>query len=423
MTDVAPRPATGRVFDRARLMRLADWLTVAVVASLPWSTSISSALVAVWLLVLLPTLDLTSLRRTLALPAAALPVALGAAAVIGMLWSEAAFAEQLAGVRPFLRLLIIVLVLMHFQRSDRGIWVIYGFLGSCTVLLLISWVTALWPSLAWPSRGGPGIPVKDYLIQSGEFVICAFAFAHLSLDAWREGRRRHAVVFAGLTLAFLANITFVAVGRGTLVTAAVLVVVYGAQRFGWRGGVAAVVAGALLAALAWTASPHLRGRVLSTLSEVQDYRGNNSATSAGLRLEFWRKSAVFIADAPVIGHGTGSTAEMFRRAAQPKDELSAAVTSNPHNQTLTIGIQLGFLGIALLYAMWIAHLWLFRAEGFVAWLGFGIVVQSVVSCLFNSFLFEFTLGWLYLFAVGVLGGMVLRQRNMTPAPRRMIHSA
>ncbi len=102
---------------------------------------------------------------------------------------------------------------------------------------------------------------------------------------------------------------------------------------------------------------------------------------------------------------------MFRRVAPAKDELSAAVTQNPHNQTLNIGVQLGFLGIALLYAMWIAHLWLFRGGGFVAWLGFGIVVQNIVACVFNSFLFEFTLGWLYVFAVGVLGGMVLRQQR------------
>ncbi len=56
------------VFDRARLMRVVDWLTVAVVASLPWSTSISSVLLVLWLLLLLPTLDMASLRRTLAAP-------------------------------------------------------------------------------------------------------------------------------------------------------------------------------------------------------------------------------------------------------------------------------------------------------------------------------------------------------------------
>jgi len=38
-------------------------------------------------------------------------------------------------------------------------------------------------------------------------------------------------------------------------------------------------------------------------------------------------------------------------------------------------------------------------------------VQNVVSSLFNSHLFDFTSGWLYVFGVGVIGGMVLRQRD------------
>ena len=348
------------VFDRARLMRVVDWMTVAVVASLPWSTSISSVLLVLWLLLLLPTLDMASLRRTLAAPAAALPVALCLLAFAGMMWAEVTLPERFDGARQFLRLLVIVLVLIHFQRSDRGMAVIFGYLISCTVLLFISWVTSLWPALALPSRGGPGVPVKDYLIQSGEFLICAFAFAHLAIDAWVDGRRGRAIAFAALVLAFLGNIAFVATGRSSLIVFAVLVVVLGFQRFGLRGGIGAVVIGATLAVLAWVASPYLRARVLSALEEVRNYHTNNVVTSAGLRLEFWRKSAAFIGKSPVIGHGTGSTAEMFRRVAPAKDELSAAVTQNPHNQTLNIGVQLGFLGIALLYAMWIAHLWLFR---------------------------------------------------------------
>jgi len=54
---------------------------------------------------------------------------------------------------------------------------------------------------------------------------------------------------------------------------------------------------------------------------------------------------------------------------------------------------------------------LFRGGGLAAWLGFGVVVQNIVAGLFNSYLFEFTLGWVYIFGVGVLGGMALRQRE------------
>ena len=58
----------------------------------------------------------------------------------------------------------------------------------------------------------------------------------------------------------------------------------------------------------------------------------------------------------------------------------------------------------------IAHLALFRGTGLVAWLGVVMVVQNVVSSMFNSHLFDFFHGWLYVFGVGVLGGMVLRER-------------
>ena len=44
-----------------------------------------------------------------------------------------------------------------------------------------------------------------------------------------------------------------------------------------------------------------------------------------------------------------------------------------------------------------------------------VVVENVVSSLFNSHLFDFASGWLYVFGVGVVGGMVLRQGH--PAGR------
>ena len=118
---------------------------------------------------------------------------------------------------------------------------------------------------------------------------------------------------------------------------------------------------------------------------------------------------VIISQAPIIGHGTGSQREQFRRSAQ--ERLAEAVTDNPHNQTLLVAIQFGALGTTLLYAMWFAHILLFRGDGLVAWLGTALVVQNIVAGFFNTSLLEFTHGWIYIFGVGVLGGMMLRGRR------------
>src|SRR5262249_28460133 len=116
-------------------------------------------------------------------------------------------------------------------------------------------------------------------------------------------------------------------------------------------------------------------------------------------------------EAPVIGHGTGSIEQEFRRVRVGETGAASEAPVNPHNQTFAVAIQLGLLGAAVLLAMWAAHFVLFRASGLVAWIGMIIVVQNVISSLFNSHLFDFSQGWLYVFGVGVAGGSVLKQRG------------
>lgn len=67
----------------------------------------------------------------------------------------------------------------------------------------------------------------------------------------------------------------------------------------------------------------------------------------------------------------------------------------------------------MLYATWLAHLLLFRGDGLANWIGLMVVVQNVFTSLFNSHLFDFHEGWMYVLGVGVgvAGGTVLRARN------------
>jgi hypothetical protein len=112
----------------------------------------------------------------------------------------------------------------------------------------------------------------------------------------------------------------------------------------------------------------------------------------------------------LLGHGTGSTKALFERDAIGQTGASAEVIANPHNQTLNVAVQWGILGLVALYATWLAHLRLFwSSSGLAAWIGLAAVVQNLVSSLFNSHLFDFTEGWIYVLAVGVAGGMIFRR--------------
>jgi hypothetical protein len=180
------------------------------------------------------------------------------------------------------------------------------------------------------------------------------------------------------------------------------------------------VLGCIVGATAWHASTYLRERMITSVDEFRAYRASDAANSTGLHLEFLRKSMGFVENAPLLGHGTGSIPEQFRQAAVGQTGVASAPSENPHNQIFAVAIQLGFVGAALLAAMWIAHVLLFRGGGTDAWFGMIVVVDNVVSALFNSHLFDFTSGWLYVFGVGVIGGVVLRRRDLEHDPEKWI---
>lgn len=408
---------TATLFDRARLARVADCLAVAVVVSLPWSTSATSILIALWLVALVPTLDAAMLRQELRAPAGGLAALFWLVGAVGMLWADVPLRERLAGLDSFHKFLVIPLLLAQFRRSGNGRRVVIGFLLSCTALLVASYIHAVWR--AWypgpyPHIFIPGILVKDYILQSGEFQICTFGLAFSAVEAWRSRQPRLAFGLALLACAFLANIVYVATGRTAVAAMPVLLVLFGFRQFGWKGMLAVVVGGAVLAAIAWQSSPYLRARVTAVAEEIHLYRTQNADTSSGERLELWKKSLGFIATAPVFGHGTGSIEQQFRGVVGASGP-AAIISNNPHQQTLTVAIQLGLVGVAVMFAMWTAHLALFRGGGLVAWAGLVVVVQNVVSSLFNTHLFDFTQGWIYVFGVGALGGAVLSMRPREPA--------
>jgi O-antigen ligase len=141
------------------------------------------------------------------------------------------------------------------------------------------------------------------------------------------------------------------------------------------------------------------------------YEKQNAPTSVGLRLEFWKKSLRFFSEAPILGHGTGSIRKLFEEAAVDRSGAAAQVIGNPHNQTLNVAVQWGTIGIVILYAMWLQHLLLFRGEGMAAWLGLMVVLQNFLTSVFNSHLFDFQEGWMYVLGVGVAGGLLKRSRG------------
>ncbi|MET0278691.1 MAG: O-antigen ligase family protein [Pseudorhodoplanes sp.] len=391
--------------DQARMRIAADGLVAIVAAILPWSTSGTLIAIGLWFVVLLPTLrrdDLSALRH----PAAFLPLVLFAFAALGMFWSDVSWKERLSGLYPYSRLLLLPLLFVQFRNSDRWRWVLGAFLLSCGVLMAISYIDIL----TGPRFKTAGIPARDYIAQAGEFTLCAMGLLYLAMNYWSE--RKTAYLFGAMALAilFLANVAFIATSRTALLMVPLLLALLAITQFRLSQTMSLLALLAIICAAIWFSSSTVQQRITAIYTEIQTHRSHeNIGTSAGLRVEFWRQAAAIIRAAPVLGHGTGTVRDRYEKAVAAEGTKVQA-TVNPHNQILMVAIPLGAIGAVLLIAMWIAQFALFvRGAGLAAWIGLVIVAQNVIGGLFNTHLFDFVQGWIYIFGVGAMGGVMFAQ--------------
>jgi len=401
--------ATGSRFWRA----CADYDPMIIAILLPWSTSFVVFVLILWLFAIFPRLD-TSFLTTLRHPVSLSALALVGIATLGVLWGEGPWWPRLLAIGPVAKLLFLPLLLFHYQRSARAHWVLWGFIGSCSALMLYSFALYFFPELRLVSVSAfynEGIPVRNAIDQNQEFAFCAFAILLFAIEAFRRGRARLGLTLIALASLFFINIFFIALARTSVIYIAALGLILAARLLPLKA--AALAAVILVAGMAtvWEASPYLRGRILHIAVEYQEFRDNNQPTSTGLRLQYWNSAIRWTAEKPVLGHGTGAARRLYDEAAEGKEGAWGHKIGNPHNQLLFVSIEWGFIGCVLLLLMWWRHYAHFREEGIVALIGAIIVTQNVFSSLFNSHIFDFTEGWMYVFGVGVAGGAIMRKHR------------
>jgi FkbM family methyltransferase len=152
-------------------------------------------------------------------------------------------------------------------------------------------------------------------------------------------------------------------------------------------------------------------RLAEFASDIRADNISQESVSTASRHDFWTKAIGFIEQAPLFGHGTGSTKSLFQALEASHPSPYGEAVPDPHNQFFAVAVQVGLVGGALLLAMWVVHLLMFAGRDVAGVLGQAVVLQNVVGSLFNSHLSTVTQGTLYCLAVGLLGGLVQRRRS------------
>lgn len=314
-----------------------------------------------------------------ATPVLGLSLALFAWAAFRTMGSQASPALALRGLLEYHELLLLPFLAGIALDAPQRRRALIAFIAGNLVAAMVSYArfAGLLPELSPPMNFAP----PRGPIGGGWMMALAAFFCVVLL---RGARPRARLWLLAAIAALLGVLLYLIAGRTaylSLISLAALLLV-GASRRQWASGLLALV---VAFALAWTISPYMRERIVDTFVQPPEAARVNST---GIRLEFYRVTALLALDAPILGHGTGSFQQAYGRKAALLGSPGLP-SGNPHNQYLLFAAETGLPGALLFGAVLIAA-WrqARRLRPEAALLVRGLSLTMAIACVFNSFLLD-----------------------------------
>lgn len=349
---------------------------------------------------------------------------------IACLYSIGSLQDILYSLKKSAKLLSIFILLPLFSEKTWRMRAYGAFLAAVALTVLF----ALLDHLHWyrlpkayfhlePTR--PDV-FKDtlytaFLVAMGTFVAAELVYEYRKRFPWALGLSIFVVLS---TYAML----WVNTGRSGQLIFLGLWSLFCLRVWGWKGLCWGAASLSVILALAWAApnsrfserwievfnavhakiSPRLQSdqiahqNLTSSIPSAVD-KPAESMGSTAIRLTVWREGLRMIEKRPWFGWGTGSFQSLLTSiAAESQESIHASVAKNPHNQYLNIGIQQGVLGLCALLFLFGCLLRVSRKLPRIeSALLQGTVAAMAIGCLGNSWLTDFTSGYLFIWLVSV----------------------
>jgi len=382
-------------FSNDLALKVAVWAIVLIGFSLPISTALDNILLGIVLIAFLLAGHFRERLRLLPRnPAVIALVGLFILIAGATLYGDAPGATRHKYLSKYSDLMLVILLMPLFVHECTRRRTLMAFGAAMVVTLLLSLLVSmgLLPPMQW-LHGDPGNAVvfKQNITHNLLMAFAAFLFATAAAGETVNWKRQ--ALYALAVLAFV-DVLFLVHGRTGQVALLVLTIYFFARHFGWRGFVAGVLAASVAVIAAWYLSSIFRDHVVLTTAEYEHSKvesAADSASSVGLRMEWYRNTLRMIAQRPIFGAGTGGFPDAY--AAFVTDP-AAQKPAHPHNQFLMTAAEMGIVGLAALLAVFI---WLWRSAVRIPdllrrELARGLVLTFVIGCLFNSLLIDHTEG-------------------------------
>ncbi|MBI2791914.1 MAG: O-antigen ligase family protein [Gammaproteobacteria bacterium] len=374
--------------DQIRLSQIASGMIVLNAFFLPLSTAITTILI--FGIVILWLLDRNSKDRWQfyrSYPLTKPIFFLIALSFIGMFHTIGSWETAVRSWYQISKLGIIPILAYYLQDQKYKKLVLSAFVAALIITIITSMLKAygLLPigNVNYGNTVFKNHIVVSYFMATSLFFLCVWC------DQYKQFKKI-LLPLIGLTLYYFV---FLNTGRIGYIILYICFAVYAWHKYRFKGIVIIFSALSLILFFAYQYSDTFYTRVDNFFDEFQMYLQGKPATSIGARIEFIINSITLFLQHPLNGFGSGSFkfayitnfASTFQR-----------MTVNPHNQYLYTAVELGGIGLILLF-------WLFCRQWKLIQqlsdptriLAQGIFLSFVIGCIFNSWLKDFTECYFY----------------------------
>lgn len=384
----------------------------ALAASLPMAwVSLSKLLLFTTALVLLLAPRAAGSEGRIQLPPLTSKVVLIALAAFAasLLWTEVDLDFALGMLIKHAKLLQIVLLVYLIRSAREASLAVKVFAGGQIFILVSSWLLAAGLALPWVRNDQTGV-ATHYVVFSESYLDQSIMLAALAALVWhlRSEWKWPRLVAAVIAVAALLDVLLLLPGRTGYMACFAVVLMALLWSLSRRMRWVLLVLGPVVIAVAVLAggTNRVSARLSAVVHESQSYSQNGDTTSSsGWRLNAWRRSIQAIEIKPWTGYGVGSWAPAVKRLDGDKAvaDFGASNSSNPHQEYLLWGVELGVLGSLLLVALVLAMALDARSypTGIQRATHSAIAVMAI-ACLFNSTLYDALIGDYLCTAVGLL---------------------
>lgn len=327
-----------------------------------------------------------------------------------LFWTTVPQGEALGALGKHAKLLVIPILVLFLRTRREALVALAWFAGAQVFLLLSSWLLVLGVPVPWATADTALVDHAVFTNYLGQSIMTATAAAvcwHLRSFLPRPWMHQAAIAVVALGL---ANTLFVMPGRTGHVVAIAVISLALLWLLPRRVRFAGLLAPVAVAALLMVVSEPVRYRASLVVDESLAFaERSENRSSSGERLNFWHRSIQAIAERPWTGFGVGSFNKQYKRLDAGHGNPATYGVRNPHQEFLLWGVE-GGIGAMLLLCALLYGLYrdLCLGERPAARAGASAMAALLISCMFNSILFDAAIGDFFCVTIGLLMALSLR---------------